>query len=508
MPRGIPAPVLTELNKTQISGIFYLVRVKLQSGYRYWAERGGIVFDGHTYDARLLSLGSLGFSIDDASQVQIILANADDAITLIDQTESFLGAKIEIIEYIDSIAAGYVKWVGWSDELTELSGEQVTLTAYAGSPTSRSDIPKRAITVQCNNEFGKSDSGQTVTDFDGFECPYQRTSTIGFKTTTATAIDGTSDPVTFDINALPSSQLVVTGDELIIGSERLLIIAASSNTLTGVRAQRGTTIASHSIGATALFGNCGFSINQCKARGMYGNNSSDMVGGNNRNYFTGFPQITGHQPMQLGNSHIFLTANRVSYPGNDSAYGRRIPLVYGKARVSDPILVLANPNGTDFTSTLWIIAEGPLATNGTNESQAVTSDAYIADSDTQGIFVNGAHRHDPRPGWGYEIYNGVMDAPEPGSSFFPAVTDFTTNKLAYWGSARVAFRISTKNNPGVDFTSQNFNGQFDVQYGRIVRVYSDAVTYSRKATTNPAWVLLDLMTSRRAGGGIDIGGIN
>jgi hypothetical protein len=494
--------------------VFYLVNITLASGIRYYAERGGITFAGNLYEARVGSISNLPSGIDDSNNVTLVLANADQAVTAIDQVESFRGAKIEIIEYIDSISDGYLKWQGWSDEITSIDALTATLTCYGGTPTTRANMPKRTISLQCNWEFGKFSSTQTITDFDGFECPYQKTTNIGFVTTIAGAssIDNFSDPVTFVVDPLPNSQFFVQGDELRIGTERLLVTLAAGNTLTALRAQKGTTIAAHAAADQVRFANCQFSNSACQRRGMYGNNSADKTGIINNNYFGGFPLITGWQYHQVSFSDYFIRGLRpfAAFSGNDSAYASPIPKVYGRVRMANPIVLIAKIDDVDsnYTSALFAVCEGPLATNPNDETQVTPINAYLPDSVAgaypYGIFVNGAHRHDPRANFGIQIGLGDRFQEPPIANLFPNVADFQASQLNFAGTAWLAVRIQMQNNPTVDMNA-NVSGQFDVAYGQIVDDYDlDPVTPTRKATTKPAWVLLDLMKSRRSGGGLDV----
>lgn len=506
MPRGIPAPILAELNAVQVRGPIYLTKVTVRSGVKYWGERGGSLF-GNTYEARLLNASQLSFSVGDSEELLLKYANVDGAITTLDRAESFVGAKVEIIEYLDGIADGYVKWTGWADEFKEITPEYAILPAFSGSPTTRIEVPRRTIELQCPWEFANTTNYVDGTDFEGSECPYQRVSTIGFTTTTNASIDGSTNPVTFAINALPASQVLKVSDLIKIDSEVLLVTGVSGLDTTCARAQKSTTMAAHSSGATVKFYNCQFSVDACKRRGMFGNNTSDQYssgGTKNRNYFGGFPLITG-QIFGKFRQAAGEKARRlsVSFGGNESAYGRPLGRWYGRCRVVEPILLVARGEG-DFLVSLWAVADGILATNATDADQAVTLDAYVKTGGLENIFVNGQRRHDPRAGFGIQVVNGQMDQPPPFFGTSPtAITEFDTNHLGFWGTAWVCVKTNIKNNPTVDVANQAISGDFEIRYGNVVRVYTDATTYTRKATTSPAMVLLDQETSKRDGGGVD-----
>ena len=515
MPKGIGAGILAALDSVQVGGLIYLVKVTVRSGVKYWGERGG-TFLGNVYEARLQNASQLSYAVSDSEELLLTFANVDGAITTLDRAESFVGAKVEIIEYLDGIADGYVKWTGWADEFREITPLIAVLPVFSGSPTTRVEVPRRTIELQCPWEFAiypdRPAASQTWvdgTDFEGSECPYQRVSTIGFTTTTNASIDATTDPVTFAIIALPDSQVLKISDLIKIDSEVMLVTGVSGLNTTCARAQKSTTKASHLSGATLKFYNCQFSVDACKRRGMFGNNTSDQYssgGTKNRNYFGGFPLITGqiHGKFRqsTGEKARRLT---VAFSGNESGYGAPLASYYGNVRVVEPRLIVARAEG-DFLLTLWAVSEGVLATNATNGDQAVTYNAYAQDggSPPELIYVNGQRRHDPRAGFGIQVFNGQMDQPPPGFGATPSIIpEFDTNHLGFWGTAWVMLRTNIKNSPSVDIKNLSISADFEIQYGKVVRVYTDAVTYTRKASTSPAMVLLDQETSKRSGGGVD-----
>lgn len=508
MPRGIDSSILSALSQTKIEGLLYLVKLTLKSGVKYWGERA-LTYDGHDYTARVMHISDLthGSVSGNSNEVEIDLANVDGLITTLDRAESFLGAKVEIIEYIASLDLGYVKWAGWSDEVTEIDLLTAKLRAYAGPATSGMETPRRTISTQCQWEFANDDLYVSGTEYDGAECPYQRVSTVGFTTTTTQSIDDSTDPVTFNINALPNSQLFRIGDEIKIDNEILFVSIATSTSVTAFRAQRGTVIASHSSGATITFTNCHYSVAACKRRGMYGNNPSDTYGGTERNYFGGFPLLTGQITGRFREKTDERARIRtITFAGSTSAYGRPLPLIYGRCRLYDPTLIVARPEG-DFLLSLFAVAEGILGTNPSDSSQVTTLDAYTKTNGAENIFVNGARRHDPRANFGVQVFNGQMDQPAPAA--FTGIEDFSSYHLGMWGTAWVCLRISIQNNPQIDPSSLNVSGDFEVAYGKCVRVYSAVDTYTFKPCgSSPVWALLDYMTSKRTGGGTDHNRIN
>jgi hypothetical protein len=527
MPRGLSSPIQSELSQTELLLPIYCVRITRDVGdVLRWAERALSFDDGtgtQSYSARLVSLSGLEFGVDEVGAIQITVANADGAITTLDRTKSFSQARCDVLVYLPGISTYYVVWSGWCDEASEINAEHATIPANPLFALPNVMVPKRQVGMPCSNVFGNTANWLNSIDFDGSECPYQRTSTIGFTATLQTTLDATTDPITFTIRwgatAIAGGALVKKSHVLKIGSEKFLITnspaapnGSGDQSVTCSRAYRATTRATHAISDTVLFANCFKSDADCTRHGMFGNNPNDTYasGAKKRNYFAGFPFVTGYQTAKVTNPHLGPpTVHRLPFSGNESAYGRLLPLVYGHVRISDPILLVAKPEG-DFLSTLWLVAEGVLATNSTDHDQTTPVHAYVNYAD--GIFVNGIGRHDSRPGYGIEAYNGTQDAPEPGTPFFPAgagqVDDFIISNLGFWGTARVVLRINTKSNPSVDLKSQSISGAMEIAYGRLVKVYTDPVTILLKATTNPAWVLFDVATSKRSGAGLDASRIN
>jgi len=531
MPRGLDSAIVSEFGNTEHALPIYAVRITRESGVLYWAERGdgtssgdgSIVIDGQAYEARLMGVSGLEYGISDAAQISITVANVDGEVTDLDRAESFAGSRVDLLEFLPSLSPPEysIRWSGYCDDLTDVTQESATIPAYPSNAAPNVMVPRRTCGIPCTHTFGNTANWVNARDFEGSECPYQRTSTVGFTATLQNNIDDSTDPATFTVRwaatPLAGGAAVKRGDEILIGSERMAVTnlpdtpdISGDQEVTCTRAVRGTTIAAHSVSDPVLFANCQYSVSACKARGMYGNNTADIYAGGQkiRNYFGGFPYVTGYQ-VGFYRTTKGGKANpmRLDFGGNESAYGQVLPLVYGKVRLNTAILVIADPEG-DFLDTLWLVAEGPLATNADDDTQTSPQGAYVGGPSTPQIYVNGVSRHDPRPNWGIEAYNGVQDQPNPTSEFFPNAADFDAFNLGFWGTAWVAFRINTKENPSVDLKGGSVSGAFHIAFGRVVRVYSDATTYTRKPTTNGAFVLLDLMTALRAGGGLDFARIN
>lgn len=525
MPRGLSSPIKTELAGTTFQLPVYCIRIRRNDGtFLRYAEQQVTFNDGtpsQTYTARLKTISGFDFSADEAGPLTITLANVDGVITGLDHDESFAGGTCELLAYLPGLDTYYIPWAGYCDEVIEMNAEIATLQANPLVTNPHVQLPQRTVGIPCTHVFANTNTWVNAKNFEGSECPYRLTATVGFVALLSGSI-GTGDlffTVDWTAGDHTAGAAFKKGHVIQIDSEKMLIVdfpsfLGDSQDLTVQRGYAGTANVAHSAAAPVLFASCYYDTLDCIRHGMYGNNSADTYSGGTkkRNYFGGFPFITGYQ---YGNYRSKSAEKakplRLVFSGNESAYGRVLPLVYGRVRISDPILLIAKPEG-DFLTTLWLVAEGLLATNTTDDAQTTPSDAYIKTSGVENIYVNGVSRHDPRPGFGIEVVNGDQDRGEPAAAFFPAgagqIDDFINKNLGFWGTARVTFRINTKNNPSVDVQGQSITGSMEIAYGRVVRVYSDTVTFARKAATNPAWVLMDVMTAKRAGGGLDHARLN
>ena len=524
MPRGLSSPIKTELGQTTLALPVYGVRITRKADVLRWSERSLSFDDGtgvKSFEARLAAISGFDFSADETGAITLTLANVDGQITTLDRTESFAGAKCELLAYLPGLDTYFVAWAGWCDDISEITADMATLQAYPSVAMPNVPIPKRSIGLACTHEFGNTTYWVNFKDFEGSECPYQRGgfgSLIGFTANLEGALNATTDPVTF--NAVWSATAVANGgkfskgDVIMIAAEKMLITnspadpdGANKQSVTCSRGYLGTTKATHADNDGILYANCQYSVAACKRRGMYGNNPNDTYAGGTKksNYFGGFPFVVGYQYGRYRSKQGERARPlRLTFSGNESAYGRSLPLVYGRVLLRDAVLLLMKPEG-DFMTTLWAVCEGVLATNTTDDDQTTPKNAYVQTGNVENIYVNGFSRHDPA--FPSDIVNGTQAQAEPGTSFFPAgggqIDDFIVNNLGFWGTARVAIRINRKSNPVVDLQAGSVTGSFEIRYGRVVRVYSDSSTFIRKATTNPAWVLMDLRASKRAGVGLD-----
>ncbi len=386
MPRGVPAAILARLNETVIAGgFFYLFDFEFRSGTRYW-DRRGHSFGGHDYEPRILSVSQISFTPGDTQEVSVTLDNTDGELTTLDQAESIYGCAVTIRQYVPAAGLAHIVFIGYLDEIQSLGPNEATLAMYSDTPGMRTQVPARTIGFTCRHEFGNADSNAlwvSVTEFDGAECSYQRTSSIGFKGTLGATI--TASATSFAATITTSFKI---SDQIQIGTEIMLVTGLISGGVEVIRGWRETTAAAHANGATIYFANCQKTTNACTVRGMYGNNALDMFSGSpairKRNYFGGLPILNGYSYGKFRTAKAEKpTKQRVAFSGNESAYGKTLPLVYGRCRLANPILLLVNPEG-DFLTGFFAICEGTLATNPTDASQTNPYLAFLQDHSTAG----------------------------------------------------------------------------------------------------------------------------
>lgn len=537
MARGINPLITAELNKDVIeNGFFYLFDLELRSGTRYW-DRRGESFDGHTYEPRIVNCSDIAFAAGDTNQVTLTIANTDGAITGIDQSESLYGCRLTIRQYVPDAGLAQVVWSGWLEEMTDLGVDTATFTAYSDTPGMKTQLPRRKIQVTCPSEFANVTNAKSITQFDGSECRYQFgkvsqafPSPVGFHAALVGDITAFDVTLTVLLSDVTSGMVFKVSDQIRISNEdgitdelmNIIGVAAPSGSnqdITVIRGVRDTVPAPHGDNTQIYFANCQKSTDACKCRGMYGNNPLDYFGSGPfatyltdgagavkrmRNYFAGFPIITGYEygkfAVQAG---VKPQMQRVIFAGNQSAFDSVLPLIYGRARQASPIMLVANPVG-NFLNAMFIVCEGTLATNATDNSQTNWWEAYMPDpnprTDASGspiadryIRVNGALRHTTGDISDYETNNGIQgsngcqDQIEPGKAFFPEVVDLCGTdgnghlvgapdnavgaRLGFWGSAWVVVSIDTRANPSVDISGSSVTGVMGVAFGKLVRSY-------------------------------------
>jgi|SRR5579871_6526916 len=283
MPRGISSGIQTALNADTIGGgFFYLFQIDLPGGTEYWDQRG--INDGtHTYTPRVLNVTDIAFQSTDTSQITLTLSNADGAITTLDQDQRFYGSQVRMYQWVPDASASFIVWTGYLDEISDLGPDTATLIVYSDTAGQKAQLPRRPVSVTCTAQFANTANWNSVTDFDGSECPYGRTSTIGFRGTLQSSITNTATSLTVSIGSTlaGAGMVFIVSDQIKIGTEIILVTGVAAidgsydQTLTVERGFNGTTPAAHTNGDTVYFANCQKDTNGCTRRGMYGNNAAD-----------------------------------------------------------------------------------------------------------------------------------------------------------------------------------------------------------------------------------------
>jgi hypothetical protein len=503
MPRGLSEAVISALNQSYISGIFYLVTIVLPNGTTLYLGERGVLYGGHTYLPVIKGISNLPYVLSGNDQVELTLLNVDGYFTDLDLETSFLAARVQIYEYLPALSTpvAYLKWQGWADDLTDITTETARLVAYTGLTNLKTEVPKREISLTCPWFFGNTRDPISATDFEGSECPYQKYSTIGFTSTLLSAINDYDNPVIFSTSGLPGSLSFALDDDLLIDDEIFRVLTKEGDILTCTRGIYNTTVVEHAINADIKFYDCHYDVSACKRRGMYGNNSADTY----HNYFGGFPLLSVVFPGLKKN--IFAKPSKAgTFSGNDSLYGSALPLFYGRSLTLDAQIPIASVIGTAGYEEVWtaiviLVGEGLLATNAYNDDQTIPQNAYALSYDgLERIFVNGKRRHDARP-TGLECSNGWFCASNPNIGNIPL---FATDKLGFQGSAWICLQMKAENNDdAADGVIDGLSAEVEIRYGRCVRVYSSPTSYTFKATQDPADVLLDMETAKRGGCGLD-----
>jgi hypothetical protein len=226
---------------------------------------------------------------------------------------------------------------------------------------------------------------------------------------------------------------------------------------------------------------------------------------NDSNSYLGFDVVVGSEVIGKGSS-AFIAYIRA----NETALKKPIRVVYGVQRVHDLTLLAYEAQSAQnndqavngFLRCLFVICEGPIV--GT----------YPAMSDP----------------------NDPTNSGNPGTSAKEVDTLFRVNEMpiyanhidwsGFWGLKRQAKALGGTQGGGLGTQQLNYSGTsiINLDYGRAdfrnfqpdsiqasakiigkkdLRVYTDATTYTRKYTTNRAWILFDLLTNKRYGYGLD-----
>lgn len=168
--------------------------------------------------------------------------------------------------------------------------------------------------------------------------------------------------------------------------------------------------------------------------------------------------------------------------GNEAAQNKVLRVVAGGKYIHDLTLQAFQPQSggshpeDGYCPTLWSICEGPI------------DNAYLFDVNGQQIASNHTIFNDNTKG---QIGQHAISFPTP--------------TLNYSGTAIVRLDAGPHNWIGVQAT--DFSANCFVRGKNDVRVYTGPTTFTKQYTTNRAWWILECLTNRRWGYGIDYGRI-
>ena len=232
---------------------------------------------------------------------------------------------------------------------------------------------------------------------------------------------------------------------------------------------------------------------------------------NDTKSYLGFDVVVGSERIGSGGSS-FIAYIRA----NETALKKPLRVVYGVQRVHDLTLLAyeaqSNPNNDDqavngFLRCLFAICEGPIVGCGPAQSDAddATDDGNPATSAKQ---VDSLIRVNELPMycnhvdwsglWGLRRQAKALGGTQGGG--------LGTQQLNYSGTSVINLdygRADFRN-----FQPDSIQASAKITGKKDLRVYSTPTTFTRKYTTNRAWVLFDLLTNKRYGYGLDVSRFN
>lgn len=248
------------------------------------------------------------------------------------------------------------------------------------------------------------------------------------------------------------------------------------------------------------FPTCGYSISACRARGMAGN------GPDGRDYFG------GHLDVPFFIKTLYSTSKFLNFGakyfssvsfGSNTLENTEIPIIYGHAIQYEPLLVRFRiEDAGRFVLSHWVVGEGCLGWKGAGQNHYTSELGTLNPNAAFGqILVNGRPQNPP-----YTPMTGIgwrgQNAMPVGSSYFD---DSSFGGINLSGTSNIQIRIDTRDSPfKPNDTSINLKCQVEVKYGNLVKVPTNrgGTTYYNQTTDKPVWVVRDLLTNKRYGGGI------
>ena len=226
---------------------------------------------------------------------------------------------------------------------------------------------------------------------------------------------------------------------------------------------------------------------------------------NDSKSYLGFDVIVGSEVVGSGTRHPFMAYIRA----NETALKIPLRVIYGEQRVQD-LTLLAYESGSNpgenasngFLTTLWVIAEGPNVGLGPALSNPNDADAIVIGPSTPGLPSSIIVNEQPID-CGHVNFSGVFGVKRQGKALVHQA-GLTAQQLNYSGTSIV--NLDYGKGDFRQFTPDSIKASCHMVSNKGVRVYSKPPTptsYTRKYTTNRAWCLLDLLTNKRYGLGVD-----
>jgi hypothetical protein len=218
--------------------------------------------------------------------------------------------------------------------------------------------------------------------------------------------------------------------------------------------------------------------------------------------YLGFDVIVGSEIV--GTMYNQFTA---AIRANETALKIPIRVVYGTQRLQDMTLLAyeaqsggKNPDA-GFLRTIWVVCEGPIVGMGpaANWSAGPDTDGNPGPS-TPGldssIRVNELPITCDHVDWSgsFGVKRQPTPLPAPRGGGLPNQLNYSGTAVVNLDYGRADFR---------NFVPDNIKGTVKVYGKKDIRVYTSPTVFTRQYSTNRAWCLLDLLTNKRYGMGID-----
>jgi hypothetical protein len=227
--------------------------------------------------------------------------------------------------------------------------------------------------------------------------------------------------------------------------------------------------------------------------------------GDSKSYL-GFDVIVGSEVVGPFTRHPFMAFIRA----NETALKIPLRVIYGTQRVQD-LTLLAYESGSNpgenasngFLTTLWVIAEGPNvgcgpALSDPNNAEVDGNPGPSTPGLPSSIIVN-----EQPIDCGHVNWSGVFGIKRQAKALVHQA-GLTAQQLNYSGTSIV--NLDYGKGDFRNFVPDTIKASCRMVGNKGIRVYAapvSATNYTRQYTTNRAWCLLDLLTNKRYGYGLD-----